>query len=177
MKKYFVVIALFFGCFFFTACNTATPEKYFNQAVLNSNMMMGFAGNGMERQLEQPTAKMVDGEVNKSAPMKRKEIVEDKIKFLEEALSKVRDLKETADAKAILQASLALHEFVLPVYKNEYLQLAKLYDENAPKEQVQSFSQSIHDKYFTQFEVLYRQLIADGKLYAAKHNINVHWND
>lgn len=177
MNQYLAAAAMFFCYIFFVACNTVTPEKYFSQVVLNSNMMMGFAGDGMQRQLEQPSVKMIDGDVNKSAPMKRKEMVEDKIKFLEEALGKVKDLKETEDTKAILQASLALHEFVLPVYKNEYLQLAKLYDEGATKEQIQSFSQSIHDKYFNRFEALYNQLIAAGKPYAAKHNIKVHWND
>lgn len=175
MKKNLAAITLFICSMAFTACNTATPEDYFSRAVLNSNMMVGFANNGFESQLKQPSVKMIDGDVNKTAPMKRKEVVEDKINFFEEALGKVKGLKETDDAKAILQASIALHEFVLPVYKNEYMQLAKLYDDGAPAAQIESFSKSIHDKYYNRFEQGYNQLIAAGKLYAEKHNIKVHW--
>jgi hypothetical protein len=36
------------------ACDTATPEQYFSRAVLNSNLLYGFAGAGMHRQLASP---------------------------------------------------------------------------------------------------------------------------
>jgi hypothetical protein len=163
-------------CAMLFACNTATPEKYFDEAVLNSNMMMGFAGEGMQRQLEQPSVKLVEGTTNQTAPMKRREVVDNKIKFLDESFAKIKQLKETEDTKSMLQASVALYEYVLPVYKTDYLQLAKLYDDNASKEQIASFSKTIHDKYFTGFEERFNTLINTGKPYAARHQINVNWN-
>jgi hypothetical protein len=162
-------------CIFLSACNMATPENYFDRAVLNTNALVGFAGEGMQRELDQPSAKMVDGDVNHPVPMKRKEIVDNKIRFLEEDLKELKQLKETADTKEMLQTSISLYEYILPVYKNEYQQLAKLYDGIGGLEEIQIASQAIHDKYYSRFDELYKKLIAIGKSYAAKHNIKVNW--
>ncbi|GAB2807689.1 hypothetical protein [Ferruginibacter profundus] len=173
MKKYIASAAIVFCSCFFTACNTATPEKYFDQAVLNSNMLSGFASEGQLRQMESPSAKMDDkGQV---VAAKRTEELNAKIQYIEESYKKIKALEETEDAKDILQSSKALYNLVLPVYKNEYTQLATAYDNGAAKEQVIVQAKNIHEKYFAQYEVLYNKLIAAGKLYAAKHNIKVNW--
>jgi hypothetical protein len=176
MKKIASTLASL-GCFclLLPSCNTASPDDYFARAVLNSNMLVGFANNGLERELDQPSVKMVDGDVNRTEPMKRKEIIDGKIQYMEEQLGKIKNLKVTEDTKEMLDASVSLHEHVLPVFKNEYQQLAKLYDDGAPKEQIQSLTQSIHDKFYPRFDELYNKLIAVGKVYAAKHSIKVNW--
>lgn len=158
------------------SCGAASPEKYFNVAILSTNMMHGFAGDGMHRQLESPSVKMVGNDPNKTEPMKRKEIVESKIQYIEESYEKLKALKETEDSKEVLQASNALYNLVLPVYKNEYIQLARLYDENATSETIQSYSQSISDKYYPTFVQLHEKLTAAGKVFADKHNIKVNWD-
>jgi hypothetical protein len=122
------------------ACNTANPENYFDLAVLNCNMMMGFAGEGLQRELDQPSVKLAEGSKDQTVAMKRKEVIGNKIKFVENDLQKLQQLKETDDTKDMLQASLALYGYVLPVYKTEYVQLAKLYDEGASKEAIQALS-------------------------------------
>jgi hypothetical protein len=160
-----------------TDCNTASPEKYFDIAVLNCNMMMGFANDGMQRELDQPPVKLAEGSKDKTVSLERKEVIDGKIQFLEENLEKLKQLKETADTKELLQASLALHEYVLPVYKTGYLQLAKLYDGEAPKESIHSTVQAIHDKYFFRFDELFNRLTAIGKPYAERHNIKVNWGN
>jgi hypothetical protein len=172
--KNFATTLLCFCILFLAACNTA-PEEYFSQTVLSSNMMVGFAGKSPDRNLEQPSVKMVDGDPNKTVPITRKEMIEDKINFFEKAIDKIKSLKETDDSRELLQATLALNEFVLPVYKNDYLQLAKLYDEGAPQEQITAFSRSIHDKHHAKFETLFNKVTEVGKLYAGRHNIKVNW--
>jgi hypothetical protein len=174
MKKITTLLILA-GCLFLSACNTATPENYFDRAVLNSNSFADFASESMQRQLDQPSAKMVNGDVNHPVPMTRKEIMDDKIQFLEEDLGKLKGLKETADTKEMLQTSIALHEYVLRVYKNEYMQLAKLYDDIGGVEEIEAATTAIHDKYYDGFDELYKKLITIGKLYASKHNIKVDW--
>ncbi|MEO5685616.1 MAG: hypothetical protein ABIQ88_23415 [Chitinophagaceae bacterium] len=169
------LLTALFTCFLF-ACNTATPENYFDRAVLNCNMMIGFANDGFQRQLEQPSAKLIEGTKDQTAPMKRKEVIDNQIQYLEESFVKVKDLKETEDSRVMLKASIVLYEYVLPVYKNEYVQLAKLYDHGAPKEQVASFSKAIMDKYAAGFEERYNAVISAGKPYAASHNIPVKWD-
>lgn len=173
LLAYYFLIYYFF---LFTSCNTRTPENYFDIAVLNCNMMHGFADDGMQRELENPTVKLVEGTKDQTEPMKRKEIVESKIQFVETNLQKIKQLKPTEDTKDMLQASLALYEYVLPVYKNEYQQLAGLYDAGAPAEQIRSLQQSIDEKYYSGFVELFDKLTGAAKPYAEKHHIQVNWD-
>jgi hypothetical protein len=157
------------------SCNTATPENYFEIAVLNCNLMHGFAGPDLLRELESPSIKLTNAATGESAPMKRKEVIDDKIRFLDENLTKLRKLPPTKDTAELLRASLALYEYVLPVYRNQYRQLAALYDAGAPAEQIQSLAQLISQKYGPKFETLFDGLIALGKPYAERHHIPVKW--
>jgi hypothetical protein len=162
-------------CLFMCLAITATPEECFGIAVLNSNLLVGFAGEGQLSELESPTIKMGKTK-DEFAPMKRKEVIDAKIAFIEEAFEKIKDLQETTDTKDIRQASLALYEYVLPIYKTEYVALAKMYDEGALKEQTKTAGRAISDKHYPRFEELYNRLISSGKLYAEKNNIKVNWN-
>lgn len=163
-----------FFCVALLSCQAATPEKCFDVAVLNSNMLAGFADNGLRRQLESPSMKMGKTK-DEVLSIKRTEVIDDKIKFTEENLAKLKSFSQNDDNKDIVQASLALHQYILPVYKTEYTQLAKSFDGGASKEQATQQAQAIHDKYFPKFETLYNRLIAYGKVYAEKHHIDVRW--
>ena len=158
----------------FAACNQPSAEKAFDVAVLNTNMIVGFAHTGMERALESPSAKMGKTK-DEVVQMKREEVVDDKRKFAEANYEKLKAFSQTDETKDIIQGSIALHELVLPVYKNEYMQLAKLYDSNAPESEIAKLKKVIHDKYFLRFEVAYNNLINSGKLYAKEHDIEVRW--
>ncbi|MFT3912294.1 MAG: hypothetical protein QM737_22900 [Ferruginibacter sp.] len=173
MKKN-TTFVLLISCFFFVSCNTATPEKYFDEAVLNTNSLAGFGGDGALRQLQSPSAKL--GNNGEVVAMKRTEELDQKIKFLEEDLKKIRSLKQTAETKEMLQTSLELYELALPVYKNEYTQLAKSFDEGASKESIKLQAEAIHDKYAARYDAVYNKLISIGKVYAEKNAIKVNWN-
>lgn len=172
--NFFLRLLLFSAGLAFVSCQSASPEKTFDVAVLNSNMIVGFANKGLWQQLESPSVKMGKNK-DEIIPMKRQEVIDDKIKFTEENLEKLKGLGQTDDTKDIIQAALALHNFILPVYKAEYTQLAKAFDSGTSKEELEQQGQAIHDKYFPQFETLYKQLISSGKAYAAKHHIQVNW--
>ena len=176
-RKYLLWLVLAAASVQFPACNTASPEQYFAIAILNTNMMHGFAGNGaLQRELESPSVQMVDGNKDRIETMKRKDVIDSRIQTLEAGHDKVKNLKVTDDTREMLQASDALYKYVLPVYKNEYLQLAKMYDENASPEEIRSYSQLISDKYYPGFAQLHEKLVATGKTYAEKHKINVQWD-
>jgi hypothetical protein len=172
-KTRFLFVFILSSCYLLNACHTP-PENYFDVAVLNVNMLQGFAGEGLNRELESPSVKAT-GNKDQYATMTRKEAVEAKIEFVQANYEKLKKLKETSDTKDILQNSLALHEYILPVYKGEYVQLAKLYDEGATKEAIMANTQSIHDKYSSGYEELYNKLIGSGKGYAERNNIKVNW--
>jgi hypothetical protein len=176
MKKNIFFLLFIIPYCLFTACNSATPENYFDRAVLSCNMMHGFASEGLKRELDNPSVKLVEGTKDQTTPMKRKEIIDSRTQYLESNLEKIKALKETDDTKNMLQASIALYEYVLPVYKNEYQQLAKLNDDGASKEQVEGLEKSIEEKYFPAFETLFNKLTAEAKTYATKNKIQVNWD-
>ena len=156
------------------SCEMPTPENYFDRAVLNTNLMHGFAGSGLRRKLESPSVKLSDDRKSEVV-MTRKEVIDNDIASIETNFAKVKKLKETDDARDILQASRALYEYVLPVYKTEYQQLARLYDEGAAREQIDSLGRAIETKYGPGFKKLSDQLTAAGKPFAARHGIKVNW--
>ena len=147
-----------------TACNTVTPRKYFEKAVLNTNMFADFGTEHMMRELTSaqpayPATKMM----------------ENRIQWVEKVLNDLKTLKQTDETKDMVQTSIALHEYVLPVYKNEYMALARLCDNKAPKEEIDAKGQEIVSKYGQKVEELFIKLTDIGKEYSRKNDINVTW--
>ncbi len=157
-----------------TSCNTTTAEDIFSDAVLNTNLIYGFADEGMVRELASPSVKS-DGTADGYITMKRKEIIDTKIVFIEKAFENVKALKKQNDNTEMLEASIALYEFVLPVYKSDYSKLAALYDAGASESLINQLAQDIHIKNYSTYERLSSRLLAAGKLYAARHNIKVNY--
>lgn len=158
------------------SCQKATPRDTFTTAVLNCNLLHGFAGSGMRSELEQPSVKLVEGSTDKTVPMKRSEIVDGKIQSAQDALAKVRKLGADTDSKPMIEASIALYEFVLPVYQNEYRKLAGLYDSGADPKEISALEQSIEKQYQPKFAALHDAVTTAGKAYATKHQIPVQWD-
>ncbi len=171
MKK--IIPFLSFVCCLLFSCNNPAPEEYFGKAVLNSNLLYGFAGNGMQRELESPSEKLVNENTGATAPMTRAELINNKLQAVESNFEKVKSLSPTDETKAMLNASIALYEYVIPVYKNEYSQLAKLYDDGAASSMITTAEKNIIEKYQTKFDELYDALGIAGKAYAKKHGIKV----
>lgn len=176
MRRFIFFLLLVPGYAQFTACTDSSPENVFNTAVLSCNTIYDFANEGLLRQLESPSVRMINGDINNVAPMKRKEVIDDKIQSVTAYHNKLKKLNENSDSKEVIQASRALYDYVLPVYKKEYMELARLYDEGAAKETIASYAQTIEDKYYPGFANLFDKVTAAGKLYAKKHNINVQWD-
>jgi DNA repair ATPase RecN len=171
MRKAFLPIL--FISIAFISCSSDSPQDYFNKAVLNTNLLYGFAGYELKRDLATPSEKLVDEKTLATAPMKRAEVVKNKLDMIEKNFENLKDLKPTDDSKEMLNASIALYEFVMPVYKNEYQQLANLYDNGEASEKIATAEKNITDRYEAKFLSLY-QLVGDaGKQYAAKHGIRV----
>ena len=163
-------------CCVLASCDDASPKTCFDSTVLNCNLIHDFASKGLLRQLESPSVKLTDGKTGASAPMKRKEVIDDKIAFIEQSLEKVRKLRQTDDTRDIVQASIALHEYVLPVYRNEYQRLAKLYDDGAARGPIEALASVIATKCGAGFETLFDRLTTAGKAYASRHDIKVVWD-
>lgn len=174
MKKYILLFVA--GLALFSACNTASPTQYFDQAVLNTNMIDGFENDGIMREMLQPSAKLVEGTKDQTEIMKRKEVLTNKIQYVEQSLEKIRALKPTDETKDMLAASESLYEYVIPVYKNEYMKMAEAWDGGASQDQIAAMGKDIHDKYDEGYVQRFEKLTELGKAFAEKHNIQVQWN-
>jgi len=173
MKK-LTIAGFLFVCwsFLLTACNFTTPENYFDQAVLNTNMLSDFASDRLTQTLVSYAAPTEAAKAQKSSSAK---VLDSKIQFIENALKKVKALKETDETREMLKTSIALHEYVLPVYKNEYMDLAKQADNGAPKEEIARQADVIANKYGPKYDELMNKLTEIGKVYAKDHGIQVNW--
>ena len=170
------IISFITICIVFASCGKPSPEKYFTTTVLNSNLLFGFAGEGMQRQLESPSARLINASTGETAPEKRETVIEQKIALLEDSYRKVKNLPDWKESRKIQDAAVALYEYVLPVYKKEYKKLAGLYDNSASPAEISGLEKEIYDHHAANFEALYTTLIDAGKEYAEKHNINVRWD-
>lgn len=172
MKIKIVSLLALCWSFLLTSCNTATPENYFDRAVLNTNLFSDFASDQFTNML---VAYTVKHEGVQQQNITATQVVENEVLSIEKALHDVKALPETDETKEMLQTSIALHEYVLPVYKNEYRALAKLCDNGAAKEDIAAKGQEINSRYAKQFDELSEKLTSLGKIYAKAHNINVNW--
>jgi hypothetical protein len=174
-KKFWSALVAFGVGSFLSSCNFASPETYFDEAVLNVNLITPFGGQAALNSLAQPSVKLVPGTKDRAAPMARKEIVENQIQNVEANLGKIKALPDSEETRDMVQISIRLHELVLQAYKTEYLELAKLYDEGGSEGERLLKAQEIDTKYLAGYQTLFRRLIELGKPFAAKHNIKVDW--
>lgn len=173
MKRFSAIAAIIL--FVLSSCSTTGPEKYFDLAVLNCNTMVGFAGDGMLRQLEQPSARLVEGSATQTVSLRRREVINAKIRFVEKNLENLKSLKPTDETRLMLNKSIELNQYILSVYQNEYSQLALLYDEGADREDTYQLAQEIHDRHARKFAMLFAELAKLGKEYADRHGLKVNW--
>lgn len=173
MKKINCLLILF-AILLSTSCNTTTPEQCYSVAVLNTNMIYGFADEGMLNELASPPAKS-DGTKDGYIAMTRKEVLESKIEFIEKAYENVKALKKQDDNAEMLAASIVLYEFVLPVYKSDYMRLAAMHDAGAAESLINELAKDIHKKNYPTYEKLSSSLFAAGKKYADNNNIKVNY--
>jgi len=176
MNRHLLPFTAIAACCLVVSCDSAPPESVFGRAVLNLNMFHGFAGPMMEGQIRQPSMTLGGADGKQVVQMTSKEVVDTKITFAEDSYEKVRNLKESEDSKAMIDASKALYEYIIPVYKNEYQALAALYDKKAPQAEIDAMSQSIRDKYAAGYEERTAAVIAAAKPYAEKHKLRVKWD-
>lgn len=174
--KWFPLLIAAVGAASLVSCNKASPREAFGAAVLNSNLMHGFAGPALQRELEQPSVKMAGDDPARTVPMTRAEVIDAKIQAIEASLAKLRALKVDEDAKAMVAASAALHEFVLSVYRDDYRKLAGLYDRGAGAEEIRAMEQGIGQRHRARFAELSAAVTAAGKPFADKHGIQVQWD-
>lgn len=160
--------------FFLLSCQSESPQQFFDQAILNTNLLGDFDPIRFGKSLEETANASSEQQPGTEA----QQIVAIKIQTIERALEKISALDDSdANRKAIKEASIALFETALPVYKNEYKQYAKLCDERSMSADKEKLLKKVEDSDLPKIEQLKETIYQKGKIFAEKNNLNVHWGD
>ncbi|SOD14322.1 hypothetical protein [Pedobacter xixiisoli] len=160
----------------FQSCSEPA-DKFFDTAVLNTNMINDFATPRLAKHISDNTIEFADIPSSKTKGDEAVNDVKNKILYLEKSLKDIKGLSDSDKLrKAIKEESVALYVFVIPVYQKEYMAYAKLCDAKASKEEREQLAKSIEQKYYADFELKFSALLTKGKAFAEQHNIPVNWN-
>jgi len=168
---------LLVGTILFSACTSLSPSQFFEKVVLNTNIIADFGTEQFTSHLvaaAQYSDQNRDEEAREDdrARNEAKFIVNAKISYLEKALENVKHISADKDNEDIKNIVIELFEYTLPVYKNEYMDLAKLCDTQADSKQIEELTQQIAEKYNDRVELLFSGLRVKAKAYVEKHQIN-----
>lgn len=166
-----ILIAIIAVSMLFTSCDNYTPEKTFEIAVLNSNLLSSFGSTQINRQLESEP-QVYDDANKKMVPSSYYDYFQFQIAELEKRQNTIAEIKENDDNKELLTASKDLFAYAIAKQKEGYLPIAKMKDEKASAEQIQKaiadFDASTNKDINTKFAAL----MDVAKAYIKKHNIN-----
>jgi hypothetical protein len=167
--------ALILSFLFLSSCSES-PEKFFDITVLNTNTINDFASPDLARHIADEAREFPDIPSSKKKGNEAVTKINYQIQYLDQALAKIKKLSASGDEqKEIQKLSTELFEYVIPVYKNEYLAYAKLCDAQAAQSAKDEIIRSIDAKYGAAFEQKHNALMEKGKAYASEHNIQVSW--
>lgn len=159
---------------FMVSCQSETPQQFFDQAILNTNLLGDFEPFRFGKSLEE-TANASSGQ---NPGTDAQQVVDIKIQTIERALEKIKDLDANdEERKSIKETSIALFEAALPVYQNEYKQYAKLCDEKSTSEDKDKLLQKVNESDLPKIDQLMETIYQKGKVFAEKNQLNVHWGD
>lgn len=159
----------------FLSCSEPA-DKFFATAILNTNTITDFATPTLARHIDEETAEFPGTPSDNKNGNEAQKLLQNNILYMEKSLNDIKALNANSeDRKAIKEKSIALYEFVIPVYKDEYTEYAKLCDSKANPADKEALATLIEHKYSARFETMYTDLISSGKAFAEENKLNVDW--
>lgn len=155
-----------------TSCTKLSPEKTFEIAALNSNLLSDFGSREINRQLQQDP-QIYDEVTKKMKTSSYYDYFNYKItNYLETRYENIKNIEENDDNKELLTASKDLFSYAIAKEKEGYLPIAKIKDEKASSEQIQKAIVDFDASTQTEIAAKFAKLMDVAKAYADKHNIN-----
>ncbi|RYJ38025.1 hypothetical protein NU08_2928 [Flavobacterium anhuiense] len=175
MKKILNATTLFLvliaGSLVSTSCTNLSPEKTFEIAALNSNLLSRFGSKEINEKL-QSEAQVYDETQKKMIPSTYQDSFKYDITNLETRLKTIQDIPEDEDNKELLQASKDLFTYAIAKQKEGYLSIAKLKDEKASQEQIEKAIEDFDASTQKDIDAKFTKLMNVAQTYVDKHNIN-----
>lgn len=169
MKKISLILlssVLLFSC-------KPTAEEYFGKAALNCNTFSRFGSYEIKEFLASPPQTY-----NADKKAMEPSSFQDYLKFgvvkdAEENYDEVKGLPVTDDTRKMITASLALYEFCISKYQNEYMQIAKMKDEKRPQPEIDAALKRFDEANIQEFAKKYEGAWSEGLAYAKANGIEV----
>ena len=166
-----IALILIVGSLVATACTNLSPEKTFEIAALNSNLLSRFGSKDLNFKLESEP-QIYDESQKKMIPSSFYDYFKFDITNLETQLKRIKEINEDDDNKELLQASKDLFTYAIAKQKEGYLPIAKMKDEKASPEQIQKAISDFDNSTQKDIDTKFTILMNAAKAYVEKHNIN-----
>jgi len=166
-----IILVLIVTSLFLTSCTNLSPEKTFEVAALNSNLLSRFGSKDINFKLESEP-QIYDETQKKMIPSSYYDYFKFDITNLETQFKKIKEIKEDDDNRELLQASKDLFSYAITKEKEGYLPIAKMKDEKASPEQIEKAIADFDAATQSEIDNKFTKLMNVAKAYVAKHNIN-----
>lgn len=171
LNKSILLFVLIATSLVFTSCNNLSPEKTFDIAALNSNLLSRFGSKEINYKLESEP-QVYDETQKKMIPSSYYDYFKFDITNLETQFKRIQEINEDDDNKELLQASKDLFSYAIAKQKEGYLPIAKLKDEKASPEQIEKAIADFDASTQNEIDAKFTKLMNVAKAYTEKHNID-----
>jgi hypothetical protein len=154
-----------------TSCTNLSPEKTFEIAALNSNLLSRFGSKEINEKL-QSEPQVYEESQKKMIPSSYQDNFKYDISNLEIQFNRIKEIPEDDDNKELLQASKDLFAYAIAKQKEGYLPIAKMKDEKASPEQLEKAIADFDASTQNEIDAKFTKLMNAAKAYVEKHNIN-----
>jgi hypothetical protein len=165
------ILVLIAASLVLTSCTNLSPEKTFEIAALNSNLLSRFGSKDINFKLASEP-QIYDEAQKKMIPSSYYDYFKFDIANLETQLKNIKVIKEDDDNRELLQASKDLFSYAIAKEKEGYLPIAKMKDEKASPEQIEKAIAGFDASTQNDIEAKFTKLMNAAKAYVEKHNID-----
>ncbi|PBJ12825.1 hypothetical protein [Flavobacterium sp. ACN6] len=174
LNKSLIALVLIAVSLVSASCTNLSPEKTFDIAALNSNLLSRFGSKDINFKLDSEPQIYDESKKNMVASS-----YYDYFKFdianLETQFNKIKEIDENDDNRELLKASKDLFSYAIAKQKEGYLPIAKMKDEKASPEEIQKAISDFDASTQNDIESKFTKLMNVAKAYAEKHNIDANF--
>ncbi|KIO75658.1 hypothetical protein TH53_19435 [Pedobacter lusitanus] len=153
-----------------TGCNLVnSPGEYFDRAALNTNMLSRFGSEYFRTYVKYIKGGAGTNDFNTCEKYLRNY----SIASAERNLKKVQDLYPNEEAAPLINASVALHVYVLESYKTDHLAIARMIDKQESPEVINQAIEALDKKSYAGFAEKYDKVWEIAGVYAKNNGIKI----
>jgi len=176
MKNRLTILFLVLLAITTQSCTTDTPDSYFGKTTLNVNKYSQMGATDFQRMREFHDQNALYAKVNDEfipSDSFEAHIKTYKIFNIETDIENIKKLKPTEETKEMINASLAVFNFIKSKYETDYVKIAKLMDDKVGKEKIDTAIQKFEEQNLSKLDKKLKALFDIAMPYAKKNGMDV----